>query len=125
MGYSSLVLLLLSGLTLAQQGTESEPSSACQSVSRFKTNRKYFYHYSTESRNGVVGTANLKNGPKVTCKVEIEVPQLCSLIMHTTDCAMSEVSITDPEPVYSPAPTSEAFRAAMEKSVHSQKYLLL
>uniref|UniRef100_A0A8C6UPJ7 Vitellogenin domain-containing protein n=1 Tax=Neogobius melanostomus TaxID=47308 RepID=A0A8C6UPJ7_9GOBI len=66
-------------------------------VSRFKTYRKYLYTYSTESRNGVVGTANLRNGPKVTCKVEIKVPQACSFIMHTTDCAVSEVSVMDPQ----------------------------
>ncbi|XP_020787230.2 LOW QUALITY PROTEIN: apolipoprotein B-100 [Boleophthalmus pectinirostris] len=119
MGYSRVgILLLLSGLALAQQGSETEPSSACQLVSRFKTYRKYFYQYSTESRNGIVGTANLRNGPKVTCKVEIEVPQACSFVMHTTDCAVSEVSDMDPEgaPVYSPAPGSEAFKAAMEKN---------
>uniref|UniRef100_A0A3B4AKJ3 Vitellogenin domain-containing protein n=1 Tax=Periophthalmus magnuspinnatus TaxID=409849 RepID=A0A3B4AKJ3_9GOBI len=96
---------------------DSEPSAAL--VSRFKTYRKYLYQYSTESRNGVVGTANLRNGPKVTCKVEIEVPQACSFVMHTTDCTLSEVSVMDPQgvPVYSPAPGSDAFKAAMEKSV--------
>ncbi|XP_072314359.1 apolipoprotein B-100 [Eucyclogobius newberryi] len=119
MGFSRVgLVLLLSGLAFAQQGSDSEPSSACQSVSRFKTYRRYFYQYSTESRNGVVGTANLRNGPKVTCKVEIEVPQPCSFVMRATDCAVSEVSVMDPQgqPVYAAAPGTEAFKAAMEKN---------
>lgn len=36
---------------------------------RYKNFRKYLYTYSAESRNGVAGTANLRNGPKVSCKV--------------------------------------------------------
>lgn len=36
---------------------------------RFKAYKKYAYQYTTESRNGVVGTANLRNGPKVSCQV--------------------------------------------------------
>lgn len=38
-------------------------------ASRFKAYKKYVYQYTTESRNGVVGTANLRNGPKVSCQV--------------------------------------------------------
>uniref|UniRef100_A0A3B5BD93 Apolipoprotein B-100-like n=1 Tax=Stegastes partitus TaxID=144197 RepID=A0A3B5BD93_9TELE len=87
-------------------------------ASRFKAHKKYVYQYTTESRNGVVGTANLRNGPKVSCQVEIEVPQICRFIMHTTGCVLSEVSVMDPQgqPVYKQAPGSEAFQAAMEKN---------
>ncbi|KAF3844294.1 hypothetical protein F7725_007457 [Dissostichus mawsoni] len=65
----------------------------------------------------MVGTANLKNGPKVSCQVEIEVPQTCRFVMHTRDCALSEVSAMDPQgqPVYSQANGFAAFQAAMEK----------
>ncbi|XP_060918741.1 apolipoprotein B-100 [Labrus mixtus] len=120
MGYSKLcLLLLLSSYTLAQDGSDdTEQTSWCQMGSRFKAHRKYLYQYTAESRNGVVGTANLRNGPKVSCEVEIEVPQTCRFIMHTRDCALSEVSVMDPQgqPVYRPASGSDAFKAAMEKS---------
>ncbi|XP_039641503.1 apolipoprotein B-100 isoform X5 [Perca fluviatilis] len=119
MGYIKLcLLLLLSSYTLAQEGNGSnEQSSTCLLASRFKTYKKYVYQYTTASRNGVVGTANLKNGPKVSCQVEIEVPQMCRFVMHTRDCALSEVSVMDPQgqPVYRQAPGSEAFQAAMER----------
>ncbi|XP_034531344.1 apolipoprotein B-100 [Notolabrus celidotus] len=120
MGYSRLcLLLLLSSYTLAQDANEDiEPTSTCLLGSRFKTHRRYLYQYTAESRNGVVGTSNLRNGPKVSCQVEIEVPQMCRFIMHTRDCALSEVSVMDPQgqPVYTQAPGSDAFQAAMEKN---------
>ncbi|XP_062253526.1 apolipoprotein B-100 isoform X1 [Platichthys flesus] len=120
MGYRNLcLLLLLSSYTLAQEGSDiNEQTSTCLLASRFKAYKKYVYQYTTESRNGVVGTANLRNGPKVSCQVEIEVPQACSFIMHTRNCALSEVSVTDAQgqPIYMQAPGSEAFKAAMEKN---------
>ncbi|XP_075304075.1 apolipoprotein B-100 [Odontesthes bonariensis] len=119
MGYSKLCLfLLLSSYTVAQESTDDSGQTPCLLASRFKSGRKYVYEYTTESRNGVVGTANLRNGPKVSCQVEIEVPQMCRFIMHTADCALSEVSVMDPrgQPVYTPAPGSDAFKASMEKN---------
>ncbi|XP_071327155.1 apolipoprotein B-100 isoform X2 [Trachinotus anak] len=120
MGYTKLcLLLLLSRYTLAQEGTDvDDQTSACLLASRFKAYKKYVYQYTTESRNGVVGTANLRNGPKVSCQVEIEIPQTCRFIMRTRDCVLSEVSIMDPQgqPVYRQSPGSEAFQAAMEKN---------
>ncbi|XP_072221414.1 apolipoprotein B-100 [Leuresthes tenuis] len=118
MGYSKLCLfLLLSSYTVAQESTDNSEQTPCLLASRFKSSRKYVYEYTTESRNGVVGTANLRNGPKVSCQVEIEVPQMCSFVMHTRDCALSEVSVMDPrgQPVYRPAPGSDAFKASMER----------
>ncbi|XP_063764989.1 apolipoprotein B-100 isoform X2 [Eleginops maclovinus] len=120
MGYSKLfLLLLLSSYTLGQEGNDNnEPTSTCLLASRFRTFKKYLYEYTTESRNGMVGTANLKNGPKVSCQVEIEVPQTCKFVMHTRDCTLSEVSTMDlkGQPVYSQAHGFEAFQAAMEKN---------
>ncbi|KAM9355030.1 apolipoprotein B-100 [Pholidichthys leucotaenia] len=86
--------------------------------SRFKAYKKYMYQYTTESRNGVTGTANLRNGPKVTCQVEIEVPQPCRFIMYTRDCFLGEVSVMDARgrPVYTQAPGSEDFRDVMERN---------
>ncbi|XP_053192306.1 apolipoprotein B-100 [Scomber japonicus] len=118
MGYKLCVLLLLSGYALAQQDSDNNEQTSCQLASRFKAHKKYVYQYTTESRNGVVGTANLRNGPKVSCQVEIEVPQMCKFIIRTKGCALTEVSVMDPQgqPVYRPAPGSEAFQAAMEKN---------
>lgn len=50
-------------------------------------------------------------------QVEIEVPQTCSFIVRTTGCSLSEVADmdTDGNPVFSPAPGSDAFAAEMEK----------
>ncbi|XP_037341646.2 apolipoprotein B-100 [Pungitius pungitius] len=118
MGYDKLcLLLLLSTYTLAQEGNDSnELTSTCLLASGFKTYKKYVYHYTTESRNGVIG--NLKNGPQVYCQVEIEVPQTCSFVMHTRDCALREVSKMDHQglPVYKHSHGSEAFQAAMERN---------
>ncbi|KAG7265390.1 hypothetical protein CRUP_011096, partial [Coryphaenoides rupestris] len=90
----------------------------CGVVSRYKANKKYVYQYITESKNGVVGAANLRNGPKVTCQVEVEVPQACKFILHTKSCALSEVSSMDAQgqPIYGPVATSDAFGAAMAKN---------
>ncbi|KAM3871405.1 apolipoprotein B-100 [Diretmus argenteus] len=113
------LLLLLSSSTLAQHGSDNdEQTSTCPLATRFKAYKKYVYQYITESRNGVAGTANLRNGPKVTCQVEIEVPQTCSFLLHTRDCALSEVSVMDPQgqPVYRQAAGSQAFQASMERN---------
>ncbi|CAN9502027.1 unnamed protein product [Ophioblennius macclurei] len=118
MGYKLCLLLLLSSYTVAQDSIDSEQTPTCLLGSRFKAYRKYVYRYATESRNGVVGTANLRNGPKVSCQVEIEVRQTCRFVMQTTDCSLSEVSDMDPQgqPVYRLVPTSNVLRVAMEKN---------
>ncbi|KAJ8333052.1 hypothetical protein SKAU_G00419480 [Synaphobranchus kaupii] len=121
MGHSKLCLvLLLSACALAQQANESgeEQTPACFLATRYKNFKKYEYHYVAEAQNGVSGTANLKNGPKITCKVELEVPQTCSFVLRTEGCVLSEVSVMDSEglPVYGRAAGSDAFKAAMEKN---------
>ncbi|XP_047467540.1 apolipoprotein B-100 [Mugil cephalus] len=120
MGYSKLcLLLLLSSYTLAQESNDdNEQTSTCLLASTLKANKKYVYKYTTESQNGVVGTDDLRNGPRVICQVEIEVPQMCKFVMHTRDCALSEVSVMDGkgDPVYTQALGSQAFQAAMEKN---------
>ncbi|KAK0137819.1 Apolipoprotein B-100 [Merluccius polli] len=105
MGESKLCLLLLLStvaLALAQ---------------RYKTLHKYEYQYETESLNAINGASKLGNGPKGSCKVEIEVPQMCSFIVRTTGCRLSEVVDTgaDGSPVFAPAPRSDAFATEMEK----------
>nr|XP_046147115.1 apolipoprotein B-100-like [Oncorhynchus gorbuscha] len=98
------LLLLLSTLALAL-------------ARRYKSLHKYEYQYEAESLNAIKGASNLMNGPKCSCKVEIEVPQSCSYILRTTGCSLSEVVDMDAEgkPVFGPAPGSDAFTAAMEK----------
>ncbi|KAF6724379.1 Apolipoprotein B-100, partial [Oryzias melastigma] len=114
-----LSLLLLSGCAAAQgHGGSSEQTPECMLASRYKVNWQYVYRYSTESHNGVRGTPGLRNGPKLSCQVQIEVPHTCAFIMHTRDCALSEVVDTDPQgqSVYRPALGSDAFRTRMERS---------
>uniref|UniRef100_A0A7N8Y5J6 Apolipoprotein Bb, tandem duplicate 1 n=1 Tax=Mastacembelus armatus TaxID=205130 RepID=A0A7N8Y5J6_9TELE len=105
MGDSKLCLLLLLS------------TSALALAKRYKTLHKYEYRYEAESLNAINGASLVKNGPKASCTVEIEVPQTCSFIVRTTGCSLSEVVDTDAEgnPVFGPAPTSDAFAAEMEK----------
>ncbi|XP_075993729.1 apolipoprotein B-100 [Genypterus blacodes] len=114
-----LLLLLLSSYTLAEQPSDNNEQAACSLASRFKAFKKYTYQYSTESTNGVDGSSRHRSGHKVTCQVEIEVPQTCSFILNTKDCNAFEVTDTDPEgePVFTPADSSEAFQAAMAKNL--------
>ncbi|XP_073682716.1 apolipoprotein B-100 [Garra rufa] len=119
------LLLILSAHLLTEANTEvAEEDSGegqplvCPLSARFKNLRKYVYQYTAESKNGVTGTANLRNGPKISCQVEIEVPQTCSFVLRTTECILSEVSVIDAQgqPVYRQAAGAEAFQLAMEKN---------
>ncbi|KAM9703097.1 apolipoprotein Bb, tandem duplicate 1 [Menidia menidia] len=117
MGDSKFCLLLLlstSALTFAQE--EEHPT--CLLAKRYKTLHKYEYQYEAESLNAINGASQLKNGPKASCKVEIEVPQTCSFIVRTTGCTLSEVVDSDAEgnPVFGPAASSDAFAAEMERN---------
>uniref|UniRef100_A0A3Q3VRN1 Vitellogenin domain-containing protein n=1 Tax=Mola mola TaxID=94237 RepID=A0A3Q3VRN1_MOLML len=109
------LLLLLSTSALACEFffRENIPFMA----KRYKTLHKYEYRYEAESLNGINGASELKNGPKASCMVEIEVPQTCSFIVRTTGCSLSEVVDMDAEgnPVFGPAPSSAAFAAEMER----------
>uniref|UniRef100_A0A4W5MQB1 Vitellogenin domain-containing protein n=1 Tax=Hucho hucho TaxID=62062 RepID=A0A4W5MQB1_9TELE len=112
------LLLLLSTLALARKYL-SHWSLLWIKIyfTRYKSLHKYEYQYKAESLNAIKGASNLMNGPKCSCKVEIEVPQSCSYILRTTGCSLSEVVDMDAEgnPVFGPAPGSDAFAAAMEK----------
>ncbi|KAK2856130.1 hypothetical protein Q5P01_004865 [Channa striata] len=118
-GVKLCLLLLLGTYTLAQQDVGSvEQSQSCFLAKRFKNFRRFVYNYEAETLNGVNGATNNKSGPKVTCKVEVDVPQTCSFILRTTECSVSEVSDVDAEgnPVYQPAAGADAFKAAMAKN---------
>nr|XP_015802908.2 apolipoprotein B-100 [Nothobranchius furzeri] len=115
-GTKLCVLLLLGTHTLAQQDEEQSPG--CFLAKRFKNLRRFVYNYEAETLNGVNGASDDKSGPKVSCTVEVDVPQMCSFILRTTDCSVSEISGVDDDgtPKYRPAAGSEAFKAAMAKN---------
>ncbi|XP_062407541.1 apolipoprotein B-100-like [Sardina pilchardus] len=103
MGDTKLCLvLLLSAVALAL-------------AKRYKPLHKYEFLYEAESLNFLNGAVN---GPKGSCKVEIDVPGPCQYIVRTTECTLSEVADFDAagEPVFAPAATTDAFKAAMEKN---------
>ncbi|XP_029281472.1 LOW QUALITY PROTEIN: apolipoprotein B-100-like [Cottoperca gobio] len=116
MGDSKLCLLLLLS-TSALAFAQDEDQSTCLLAQRYKTLHKYEYQYVAESLNAINGASQLKNGPKASCKVEIEVPQTCSFIIRTTGCSLSEVVDMDADgnAVFSPASSSDAFAAEMER----------
>ncbi|XP_077408246.1 apolipoprotein Bb, tandem duplicate 1 [Vanacampus margaritifer] len=108
-----LLILSTSALAVAQDGDQP----TCLLAKRYKTLHKYEYQYVAESLNAVNGASSLKNGPRATCKVEIEVPQTCSFIVRTTGCTLSEVVDVDSDnnPIFGAAPSSNAFAAEMER----------
>ncbi|XP_062407569.1 apolipoprotein B-100-like [Sardina pilchardus] len=108
------LLLLLSSYALAQQdvGSAEESTPTCLLAKRYKNFRNYVYQYEAETYNTVNGASDTKNGPKVSCKVEIDVPQTCSFILRTTECSLSELV----DGVYRPSSETDAFRVAMEKN---------
>ncbi|XP_019909282.2 apolipoprotein B-100 isoform X2 [Esox lucius] len=83
----------------------------------YKTLHKYQYVYEFESLNAVNGASNLRNGPKGSCKVEIEVPRSCSYILRVTDCNLNEVVDVDAEGnhMFEPVSRTQEFASAMEK----------
>ncbi|KAK3516813.1 hypothetical protein QTP70_023691, partial [Hemibagrus guttatus] len=82
---------------------------------RYKSFHKYEYLYESESLNTLNGAIN---GPKVTCKVEIEVPGTCHFIVLTKECTLSEVVSVDADgnPVFGSTAGAETFKAQMEKN---------
>ncbi|KAM4600709.1 apolipoprotein B-100-like [Polymixia lowei] len=121
MGGTKLCLLLLfAAYAFAQQdvGNGDGQSPMCFLAKRFKNFKRFVYNYEAESLNGVNGATDLKNGPKVSCKVAIDVPQTCSFILRTTECSLNEVVdiSADGTPVFGLAASAEAFRVAMAKN---------
>uniref|UniRef100_A0A3P8TSZ4 Vitellogenin domain-containing protein n=1 Tax=Amphiprion percula TaxID=161767 RepID=A0A3P8TSZ4_AMPPE len=110
----SVLILTLKNLILAFTSSMIIYSHLSVVVAqRYKILHKYEYQYEAESLNAINGASTLKNGPKV----EIEVPQTCSFIIRTTGCQLNEVVDVDAEgnPVFGPAPSSDAFAAEMER----------
>ncbi|CAJ1077019.1 apolipoprotein B-100-like [Xyrichtys novacula] len=121
MGGTKLCLLLLLGTyTLAQQdvGNVEEQSPVCLLSKRFKNFRRFVYDYEAETFNGISGATDNKSGSKVSCRVEVDVPQTCSFILRTTECSLNEIFDVDEDgnSLYRPAAGAEAFRDAMAKN---------
>uniref|UniRef100_A0A8C4UFU3 Apolipoprotein B n=1 Tax=Falco tinnunculus TaxID=100819 RepID=A0A8C4UFU3_FALTI len=91
-------------------------------ATRFKHLRKYVYLYEAETSNGITGTADSRSGSKITCKVELEVPQLCRFILRTMHCSLRETFGVDTEgrAVLKKSKNSEDFASAMSK--HELKF---
>ncbi|NWJ03200.1 APOB protein, partial [Crypturellus undulatus] len=93
-----------------------------EDATRFKHLKKYVYSYEAETSNGITGTADSRSGSKITCKVELEVPQLCHFILRTMHCSLRETFGVDPEgrAMLKKSKNSEEFANAMSK--HELKF---
>ncbi|NXL48870.1 APOB protein, partial [Podilymbus podiceps] len=93
-----------------------------EDATRFKHLRKYVYLYEAETSNGITGTADSRSGSKITCKVELEVPQLCHFILRTMHCSLRETFGVDTEgrAMLKKSKNSEDFANAMSK--HELKF---
>ncbi|KAM6138541.1 apolipoprotein B-100 [Phoenicopterus ruber ruber] len=118
-----LLLLLLSSGVLTQEETPESGNPGCsKDATRFKHLRKYVYLYEAETSNGITGTADSRSGSKITCKVELEVPQLCHFVLRTMHCSLRETFGVDTEgrAMLKKSKNSEDFANAMSK--HELKF---
>ncbi|KAM4693965.1 apolipoprotein B-100 [Discoglossus pictus] len=117
MGTRKLLLLVLfaSSCTFAQE--DGSESSCSKDATRFKHLRKYQYAYEAGTSSGVPGTADAQSGSKISCKVELEVPQPCNFILRLRECTLREVYGVDSEgrSLFKRAKNSEEFASAMSK----------
>uniref|UniRef100_A0A803V4U0 Apolipoprotein B n=1 Tax=Ficedula albicollis TaxID=59894 RepID=A0A803V4U0_FICAL len=93
-------------------------SYVTEDVTRFKPLRKYVYSYEAETSSGVPGTTDSRSGSKITCKVELEVPQLCRFTLRTMHCSLRETFGVDTEgrAILKKSKNSEEFANAMSKN---------
>ncbi|XP_023566702.1 apolipoprotein B-100 [Octodon degus] len=112
-----LLPLLEAGAQAQDKGPENVIPSCPKEATRFKHLRKYMYNYEAESSSGVPGTADSRSATKISCKVELEVPQLCSFILKTSQCTLKEVYGFNPEgkALLKKTKNSEEFSDAMSK----------
>ncbi|XP_028635227.1 apolipoprotein B-100 [Grammomys surdaster] len=112
------LLLFLDTSVWAQDEVPENLSLNCpKDATRFKHLRKYVYNYEAESSSGVRGTADSRSATKINCKVELEVPQICSFIMRTSQCTLKEVYGFNPEgkALMKKTKNSEEFATAMSR----------
>uniref|UniRef100_A0A8D2K4M6 Apolipoprotein B-100 n=1 Tax=Theropithecus gelada TaxID=9565 RepID=A0A8D2K4M6_THEGE len=111
------LLLLLAGARAEKEMLENVSRICPRDTTRFKHLRKYTYNYEAESSSGVPGTADSRSATRINCKVELEVPQLCSFILKTSQCTLKEVYGFNPEgrALLKKTKNSEEFAAAMSR----------
>ncbi|XP_043843071.1 apolipoprotein B-100 [Dromiciops gliroides] len=116
-GMLLLLLLLLTGSSSQEEGAENQTPSCPKDATRFKHLRKYVYNYEAESANSVAGTADSYSATRINCKVELEVPQLCSFILKMSQCTLKEVYGFDPDgkALLRKTKNSDRFAAAMSR----------
>ncbi|XP_055982548.1 apolipoprotein B-100 [Sorex fumeus] len=86
-----LLLLLLAAGVGAQDEVPGNVNLSCpKDATRFKHLRKYVYSYEAEGSSEFPGTADSRSTTKISCKVELEVPQLCSFILKISQCTLEE-----------------------------------
>ncbi|XP_039916301.1 apolipoprotein B-100 [Hirundo rustica] len=113
-----LSLLLSSGVLTQEELPESGNPGCSKDATRFKPLRKYVYSYEAETSSGITGTADSRSGSKISCKVELEVPQLCRFILRTMHCSLRETFGVDTEgrAILKKSKNSEDFASAMSKN---------
>uniref|UniRef100_A0A2I3T9X1 Apolipoprotein B-100 n=1 Tax=Pan troglodytes TaxID=9598 RepID=A0A2I3T9X1_PANTR len=111
------LLLLLAGARAEEEMLENVSPVCPKDATRFKHLRKYTYNYEAESSSGVPGTADSRSATRINCKVELEVPQLCSFILKTSQCTLKEVYGFNPDgkALLKKTKNSEEFAAAMSR----------
>ncbi|XP_042536666.1 apolipoprotein B-100 [Dipodomys spectabilis] len=113
-----LLLLLLDSSVLAEDEALENVSLRCpKDATRFKLLRKYTYSYEAESSSGIPGTGDVRSATKIKCKVELEVPQLCSFVLRASQCTLEELRDFSPdgEALLKKTKNSEEFAAAMSR----------
>ncbi|XP_020823088.1 apolipoprotein B-100 [Phascolarctos cinereus] len=112
-----LLLLLLGGCSSQEERVENQRPTCPRDTTRFKHLRKYVYSYEAESANSVAGTADSRSATRINCKVELEVPQLCSFILKMNRCTLKEVYGFDPDgkALLRKTKNSDEFAAAMSR----------
>ncbi|XP_059324975.1 LOW QUALITY PROTEIN: apolipoprotein B-100 [Ammospiza nelsoni] len=113
-----LSLLLSSGVLTQEESPESANPGCLKDATRFKPLRKYVYSYEAETSSGITGTADSRSGSKITCKVELEVPQLCRFVLRTMHCSLRETFGVDTKEraILKKSKNSEDFASAMSKN---------
>ncbi|XP_032209094.1 apolipoprotein B-100 [Mustela erminea] len=116
-GLLLLLLLAVAGAGAQDEVLENASPSCPKGATRFKHLRKYVYSYEAESSTGVPTAADSRSATRINCKVELEVPQLCSFILRTSQCTLKEGSGFNPKgrPSLQKTENSEDFAAAMSR----------
>ncbi|XP_059516435.1 apolipoprotein B-100 isoform X1 [Myotis daubentonii] len=112
-----LLMMITAGARAEDEVLENVNPSCSKGTTRFKHLRKYVYNYEAESSSGASASTDSRSVTKINCKVELEVPQLCSFILRTSQCTLKEVYGFSPEgqALLKRTKSSEEFAAAMAK----------